>query len=244
MRIRKFIHSCLLLEKGPDRILFDPGKFSFSEEAACICGHDHKNSQDDFMTVREGELLTPGIFTGITAVLVTHSHPDHLDADALKVILSNNPQALLYGNDGIAQALKEHDLAVEVFNSGTRQIGDFRVDAYPARHENIVAPEIPPNTAFIVDENMLNPGDSYAYSLDSLRDKFRTLALPVMAPWATELEAVGFAARMGARRIIPIHDGYARNFFLRMRYANFERHFGAQGVKFERMENAGAEVDL
>ncbi len=31
MKITKYIHSCLLLEKDTDKILFDPGKFSFAE---------------------------------------------------------------------------------------------------------------------------------------------------------------------------------------------------------------------
>lgn len=31
MRISKYIHSCLLIEKGGDRILFDPDKFSYVE---------------------------------------------------------------------------------------------------------------------------------------------------------------------------------------------------------------------
>ena len=64
-----------------------------------------------------------------------------------------------------------------------------------------------------------------------------------MAPWTTELETVGFAARMGAKRVLPIHDGYVKDFFLRMRYENFEGHFGAQGVRFERLEKAGDEVE-
>ncbi|MGI8786239.1 MAG: hypothetical protein ACR2HG_00575 [Pyrinomonadaceae bacterium] len=33
MKITKYIHSCLVIEKGLDRILFDPGLFSFVEGA-------------------------------------------------------------------------------------------------------------------------------------------------------------------------------------------------------------------
>jgi L-ascorbate metabolism protein UlaG (beta-lactamase superfamily) len=263
MRVRKFLHSCLLVEKGADRILFDPGKFSFVDEAA-VCTHHHaevdhhvpptnpalghpssgRRGAADTYSETGGELVRPADFSGITAVIVTHSHPDHMDDEALKVIMENNPGAVLYGNAGIASALREHGLKVELFEEGTRHIGGFRVDAYEARHANIVAAEIPPNTAYIINERLLNPGDSYAYSLDALRGKFEVLALPVMAPWATELDSVGFAARMGARRVLPIHDGYAKDFFLRMRYDNYEKHFGAQSVKFERLERAGDGVEV
>ena len=223
MKVRKFLHSCLLLEKGGDRILFDPGKFSFAGGSSPT---------------------TPADFVGLTAVIITHSHPDHMDDEALRVIMRNNPRAVLLGNSGVAAALKDKDLRVELFESGRRAIGEFLVEAFEARHEKIVSAAIPPNTAYIVDERLLNPGDSYAYSLDALRGKFDTLALPVMAPWCTETDTVGFAGRMNARRVLPIHDGYVKDFFLRMRYDNYENHFRAQGVAFERMENAGDEVEV
>lgn len=221
MKVGKFLHSCLLIEKGEDRILFDPGKFSFVPEGARAAD-----------------------FTNLNAVIITHSHPDHMDDEALKVIMENNPDAVLYGNAGIAAALQPKGLTVELFEEGTKQIGDFRVDAYEARHEKIVAAKIPPNTAYIVDSRLLNPGDSYAYSLDALRGKFDVLALPVMAPWCSEMDAAGFAARMNAKRVLPIHDGYVKDFFLRMRYDNWETHFSGQGVKFERMDRCGDEVLL
>jgi hypothetical protein len=49
---------------------------------------------------------------------------------------------------------------------------------------------------------------------------------------------------MGAKRILPIHDGYVKDFFLRMRYDNWESVFGSAGMKFERMERAGDEVEV
>jgi L-ascorbate metabolism protein UlaG (beta-lactamase superfamily) len=221
MRIEKFLHSCLLVEKGNDRILFDPGKFSFVDGGA---------QASDFMNLK--------------AVIITHSHPDHMDDEAIKVIMENNPDAVLYGNVGIATGLQPKGRKVELFEEGTKMIGAFKIDAYEARHERIVAAKIPPNTAYVVDDTLLNPGDSYAYSLDALRGKFDVLALPVMAPWCTEMDSVGFAARMNAKHLLPIHDGYVKDFFLRMRYDNYENHFGGQGVKFERLDRVGAGVDL
>src|SRR5215203_2120642 len=165
MKITKLLHSCLLLEKGDDRILFDPGKFSFVEGGA-----------------RAADL------TNLKAVIITHSHPDHMDDEAIAAIMRNNPEAVLMGNAGIVSALQPKGLMVELFEEGSRQIGGFRVDAYEARHEKIVSARIPPNTAYIVDKHLLNPGDSYAYSLDALRGKFEVLALPVMAPWCTEMD--------------------------------------------------------
>lgn len=240
MRITKFLHSCLLIEKGNDKFLFDPGKFSFLDADIPPCGHDHEDDQ----SAAPRTALSPSDFTDIKAVIITHSHPDHMDDEALKIIMENNPGALLYGNAGIASALQLKGLKVELFEEGTKKIGDLKVDAYEARHEKIVASKIPPNTAYVVNDSLLHPGDSYAYSLDALRGKFDVLALPTMAPWCTEIDTAGFAARMNAKRVLPIHDGYVKDFFLRMRYENWENHFGSQGVKFERLERAGDAVEL
>lgn len=221
MRLRKFVHSCLLLEKAGGKVLFDPGKFSFIDSG-----------------------VQPADFVDLDAVIITHSHPDHMDAAAIKAIIDNNPKAVVLGNAGIVKSLGESGIKVELFETGTKAIGGFKIDAYEARHEAIVSANIPPNTAYIVDDDLLNPGDSYAYSLDELREKFRTLALPTMAPWTTELGTAGFAARMNPKRIIPIHDGYVKDYFLRMRYDNWESVFSTQGVKFERLERAGDDVTI
>ena len=247
MRVQKFLHSCLLLEKGNSRILFDPGKFSFMGSGVEPCAHvekEHHPAAEAAPVLSQGGVVRPTDFTNLNAVIITHSHPDHMDDEALKVIVENNPDAILLGNAGIASALQAKGLKVELFEEGSRQIGGFKIDAYEARHEKIVAAQIPPNTAYVIDDRLLNPGDSYAYSLDSLRGKFEVLALPVMAPWCTEMDAVGFAARMNARRVLPIHDGYVKDFFLRMRYDNYERHFSEQGVKFERLDRAGVCVEV
>ena len=221
MRVRKFLHSCLLVEKGNDKILFDPGTFSFADGGA-----------------------QPADLTGISAIIITHSHPDHMDSEAIKTIVEHNATAVVYGNSGTAKTLGEKGLKVELFESGSKTIGSFKIDAYEARHEKIVSGQIPPNTAYIVDDQLLNPGDSYAFSLDALRGKFQALALPTMAPWTNELETLGFASRMSAKRIIPIHDGYVKDFFLRMRYDNWENVLGARDMKFEQMSRAGDEIDL
>src|SRR5205807_7363210 len=63
MRLQKLGHSCLLVESGDARLLIDPGTFSSGFEG----------------------------LEGLTAVLVTHQHPDHLDIDRLPGLLERNP---------------------------------------------------------------------------------------------------------------------------------------------------------
>ena len=56
MRIYKFMHSCLLVEEGGDKILFNPCMFSFVE----------------------GQ-VTPKVFGDVGTIIITHNHPDHVD---------------------------------------------------------------------------------------------------------------------------------------------------------------------
>lgn len=89
----------------------------------------------------------------------------------------------------------------------------------------------------------LNPGDSFAKDLDA-KAGTPVLALPIMAPWNTELEVAEFAQRMQPRRIIPIHDGYAKDFFLQQRYENFTKFFAQRGMRFEPLRTPGDAIEI
>ncbi len=142
MRITKYIHSCLLIENESDKILFDPGLFSFVEGK-----------------------VKPSQFTDLSAIILTHNHPDHIDADSLKEIIENNPNVVVLANTEIKNNLAEKQIIVEAFETGTRQVGKFHIEAFDAPHEKILADEIPQNTAYVIDNVFVHPGDSLAESV-------------------------------------------------------------------------------
>lgn len=220
MRITKYIHSCLEIEKGANKILFDPGKFSFLE----------------------GD-VKPEQFQDIEAIIITHKHPDHIDSDALKKILENNKKTVVLANSGIVKMLGEKEISAEVFEKGSRTIANFEIEAFDAPHEPILADEIPQNTAYLVDEKILHPGDSYHENLYEKRNT-PILCLPTMAPWATEIETYKFAKEMSPEYIVPIHDGYSKDFFLEMRYQNYNNFFKKDEIKFQWMSKAGDYLEL
>lgn len=220
MRVFKYVHACLLVEDGGDRILFDPGKFSFIEG-----------------------LIEPDEFRDLTAVVLTHRHPDHMDDDALGKIVANNPSAAVLTNAEIEAQLSRLGIAAELFESGRRAVGNFNLEAVSAAHAPILNAETPRNIAYVVDGRLLHPGDSFDHSLDAYRG-IEMLALPVMAPWTTELEIAEFARRISPRQIIPIHDGYAKEFFLKQRYENFQKYFDELGIKFHPLGKPGESVEV
>lgn len=220
MKITKYIHACLQIEKGSDKILFDPGLFSFAEG-----------------------LVKPSQFENIQAVIITHKHPDHVDADSLKEILKNNENAIVFANSDIAKTLAEKEIEAEVFESGERNIAGFDFEAFDAPHEAILADELPQNTAYLIDGKILHPGDSYSKSLLAKKGT-EILCLPTMAPWTTELTTFDFAVEMSPQIVVPIHDGYAKDFFLESRYQNFTKYFDQKNIRFESMSKAGDCVEL
>jgi L-ascorbate metabolism protein UlaG (beta-lactamase superfamily) len=220
MRVTKFIHACLLVEEGNERILFDPGKFTFVEK-----------------------LVKPDDFHSLSAIVLTHRHPDHIDDDALKTIVDNNPQVQVLGNSQIKAELNDQSIEVKVFEKGAHRVGTLRLEAREARHAPLLNAATPQNIAYIVNERLLHPGDSLDRSLDSFRG-IDVLALPVMAPWSTELEVANFALRISPKRIIPIHDGYAKDFFLKQRYQNFEKYFKQHEIDFHALSEPGASLKV
>lgn len=220
MRVSKYIHACLLVEDGDDKILFDPGKFSFVEG-----------------------LVKPEDFRDLSAIILTHRHPDHLDDEALKKIMGNNPSAAVLTNAEIEMQLRPLGIAAEVFESGRRAAGKFSLEAVAAEHAPILNAETPRNIAYVIGGRLLHPGDSFDHSLDAYRG-IELLALPIMAPWTTELEVAEFARRIAPKQVIPIHDGYAKEFFLKQRYENFGKYFSQLGISFHPVGEPGESIEV
>ena len=222
MRISKFIHSCLLVENGDDRILLDPGTFTFAGNAVPI-----------------------ETFDRIAAILITHRHADHVDSAAVKRIVERNRSAAVLANADVRDLLAGQGVAVEVdvFEEGTRRVGATSIRAVAAEHAALLGAVPPPNVAYVVEEKLLHPGDSFARSLDACRG-IPLLALPVTAPWTAEIGAAEFAERIAPRAIVPIHDGYVKEPFARMRHENYEKYFSRSGIAFKSLLHPGDAIDV
>lgn len=219
LRIEKFVHSCLTVSDGKTRLLFDPGRFSF------IDGR-----------------VDPAILRGADFILFTHDHPDHLDVAALRSIVDHRPVQIL-APDQVAERLRQAGFEAQTFTPGVKQLGALQVRAISVRHEPILAQEYPATCAFVVNDRFLNPGDSFDERLHRFAG-IEALALPVMAPFLTELSAYEFAKAIRPRHVIPVHDGYARDYFLSQRYDVYEPYFEQAGMTFHRLEEPGAGIDL
>ena len=133
VQITHYGHSCLLVDTGAARLLFDPGTFSAGFES----------------------------LIGLDAVLITHQHPDHLDPERLGPLIEANPDARLVVDSGTAEQLGE--LPHEVVRSGASvQVAGSRIDVLGGEHA-VIHPDIPivANNAYLIDGTHLHPGDSF-----------------------------------------------------------------------------------
>ena len=219
MKIAKYLHSCLLFEDEGHTLLFDPGTITFAEG-----------------------VVTPETFGDADTVVITHSHPDHLDLNALRQIVDRAHPAMV-ANEEVAAILAQEGMAAAVLNEGEQRAGPFRLRAIPTPHEAILADRLPRHTSYLINDRVLNVVDSFGEPLLAYAG-IDTLIMPVMAPFLTEIGAFAFAKRMRPRQVIPVHDGYSKPFFLKLRYDNYEKQFEQIGVTFHRLAEPGDSVTV
>lgn len=175
MRLTKLGHSCVRLEKGGATLVIDPGAWS-----------------------------GPDVLAGADAVLITHEHPDHLDADAVRAALETRRDLELWSNAPVASQFAEFGWRVHTVAHGDAfSTAGFDVRVYGRDHALIV-PTVPviPNTGFLVDGDVFHPGDSFTVP----EEKARTLLAPVSAPWLKFAEVADYIGAVRAERGYAIHD--------------------------------------
>ena len=177
MRFTKLGHSCVRLEKDGAVLVIDPG--IFTDAAAALAG--------------------------AAAVLVTHEHQDHLDADAIRAALRANPDLTLWANPSItAQFTEFGDRVHETRHGDALSVAGFDVHVYGRDHA-LIHRDIPLvlNTGFLVDGDLFHPGDS----LTVPEEPVRTLLLPISAPWLQAGDMIDYFREVAPARGYGIHDG-------------------------------------
>ncbi|GAA1845655.1 MBL fold metallo-hydrolase [Pseudonocardia alni subsp. carboxydivorans] len=177
MKLTHYGHACVLVDTGAARLLFDPGAFSSGFSG----------------------------LEGLDAILVTHQHFDHVDADALRTLLRANPDAALVTDGQTAGQLDGIDARTAV-PGDVLALGGAEVSVVGSGDHAQIHPDIPlvANNGYLVDGALLHPGDAY---VPPGVDELATLLLPTGAPWLKVSEAIDYLRSVAPRRVVPIHEG-------------------------------------
>jgi len=219
MKISKYLHSCLVFELDGYKILFDPGDYSFIEG-----------------------LVTPQMFADVNIIVITHIHPDHFVIDILQKIM-NVSGAQVLTNSQVGEQLQKAGIEFSILEDATEHFGPFKLQAFPVQHALIMDNPLPQMTGFIINDKVLHPVDSMEDKLLKFKD-IELLIMVTMAPFASEVMISTFADQLHPRQILPVHDGYAKTFFIQKRYAAYIKHFDKLGIKFHEVYQVGDSITI
>jgi L-ascorbate metabolism protein UlaG (beta-lactamase superfamily) len=177
MRITKFGHACVRLETSGGTVVVDPGVFA-----------------------------TPEALDGVDAVLITHEHFDHYNAELLAGV-----DVPVFTIEGVAAHLRADAPAVAermtvVTPGETFTAGGVQVAAVGELHA-VIHPDFPriTNSGYLFTADgakVFHPGDA----LTGPGTEVDVLLAPVSAPWAKASELFDFIRSVGAPRTVAIHD--------------------------------------
>ncbi len=213
MQLTKFGHSCLLVEEGRARMLVDPGMLSGGFEE----------------------------LQGLTAVLFTHQHADHLDPGRLRGLMDSGPGVRVVCDEGSAKPLGEAGAEVEVVHDGDElEIGGVSVRVVGRDHA-VIHPDIPvvPNVGFLVGGRLFHPGDAFTLPGQPIE----VLAVPAGAPWLKVSEAIDYLREVRPKVAVPVHEKVLSTIGISLSYRQLEQ-LGARGSTTLRVMDDGKPVQL
>ncbi|HEX8861876.1 MAG TPA: MBL fold metallo-hydrolase [Actinomycetes bacterium] len=213
MRLTKFGHSCLLVEERGTRLLLDPGTLS-----------------DGFEDLQ-----------GLTAILYTHQHADHLDPDRVRRLLDGNPGVRVVSDEGSAEQLGQAGAEVEVAHHGDElDLGGVGVRVVGRDHA-VIHPDVPiiPNVGYLVGGRLFHPGDAFTPPGQPVE----VLALPAGAPWLRLAESIDYLREVAPAVAVPVHEKLLSPMGVGLSYRQLET-LGARGDTTFRVLDDGNPVDV
>lgn len=207
MKLTKYEHACFTIEKEGKLLIVDPGTFTTN-------------------------LGSP---ENVTAIVITHEHPDHFDMNALGAIIAHNPSAIIYGHSAITKQICNALPNKSVSAGENIHIDPFDIEFFGGEHASIHS-SIPvvANLGIMINQVLFYPGDSL-----TLPEKdVAVLALPVVAPWLKISEAIDYAEAIKANTVFPTHDAIASAQGKALVDRILSKYIEDYGGRYQRVEDA------
>lgn len=213
MQLTKYDHACVRIADGGRTLVIDPGVFSDAAHA----------------------------LDGADGVLITHEHPDHIDASALRTAAEADAELRIWAPQSVAELIPELRDVLTVVDAGEElDAAGFGIRTFGGQHA-LIHGSVPvvANVGFLVDDTVYHPGDSFTVPTVPVD----TVLVPVHAPWSAIGEVLDFEIAVRASRAYQVHDGLLNDNGKGVVYGHVRRIAGEYGTDFSVLET-GQTVEL
>ena len=185
---------------------------------ACVSLTLPASRADDGRTL----VIDPGTFSdtdaalsSATAILITHDHADHLNAEAVLAHLATSADTHVWGPPSAMEDLTSGgapaDRVHEVTPKDVLEVAGTQITVGGGTHAEIHrdVPRLAMNVTYLVQVDggrLYHPGDSYVAPATVPDGGLDVLLVPVSGPWMKLAEAIDFARSVPASAVVPIHD--------------------------------------
>ncbi|QYH35692.1 MBL fold metallo-hydrolase [Salinibacterium sp. M195] len=200
MNLTKHEHACLVLEHENQRLVIDPG--AFTEPLPTL--------------------------DNVTAIVITHQHPDHWTNEQLARLRENNPDAPIFGPAGVAAAASDWNITTVV--GGAREaLGAWTLEFFGGEHA-VIHKSIPiiDNLGVLVNGQFWYGGDSFTVPPKPVT----SAAIPAGAPWLKISEVMDYVAELAPQRAIQTHDAVLSDKGLALSAARISEVMAGYGGEF------------
>jgi L-ascorbate metabolism protein UlaG (beta-lactamase superfamily) len=165
-------------------------------------------------------------------IFITHVHSDHCDMNFIKQLVAKFPKVRITSNPEVVALLASEGI------TATDQPPEG-VTFFESPHEPLHPPSPTPQQRGFHYLNLLtHPGDSHSF-----KETKSILALPITAPWGSNVSAFNLALELKPRHILPIHDWHWHDEARQATYDMFEQRLGDQGINFHKLQT-GQPVEI
>jgi L-ascorbate metabolism protein UlaG (beta-lactamase superfamily) len=158
-------------------------------------------------------------------IIITHEHSDHFDLDTVKKLVAKFPSVRVTSTPSVVSQLDK--AGIKASSQPSEGIVFF-----DSPHEDVL-PMFPHPEQIGVHylDRLSDPGDSHSF-----KETKEILALPVTAPWGSNIKAINLALELKPRLILPIHDWHWSDQAREASYDRMAEIFTESDIKFHKLK--------
>jgi L-ascorbate metabolism protein UlaG (beta-lactamase superfamily) len=158
-------------------------------------------------------------------IFITHYHPDHMSVPLIKKLVAKFPNVQITAPQDAVDQLKAEGVTAQT-------VAPEGASFFDAPHEDTepVFP-LPQEIGIHYLDKFSDPGDSHSFN-----ETKAVLALPVTAPWGSNIKATKLALELKPRYVVPVHDWHWSDQARTDTYNKMEKLLKEHDITFLKME--------